>query len=166
MASSAGGNSSGKVSDKPVTFTMLYADNSTYPFKKDWPTLKKMTELTNVSLNVTVVPDADYPTKVQLLLNSGDIPDIVCKTGISGSVEDMALNGKLLSFSDYINNMSNFQQVVKKSGMNDELNNTKLADGKIYSLPVNVNEKRVQTEQWFVRKDIFDKKNMPLPTSR
>ena len=131
MASSAGGNSSGKVSDKPVTFTMLYADNSTYPFKKDWPTLKKMTELTNVSLNVTVVPDADYPTKVQLLLNSGDIPDIVCKTGISGSVEDMALNGKLLSFSDYINNMSNFQQVVKKSGMNDELNNTKLADGKI-----------------------------------
>lgn len=164
-ASSAGGNLSGKVSDKPVTFTMLYADNSTYPFKKDWPTLKKMTELTNVSLNVTVVPDADYPTKVQLLLNSGDIPDIVCKTGISGSVEDMALNGKLLSFSDYINNMSNFQQAVKKSGMNDELNNTKLADGKIYSLPVNVNEKRVQTEQWFVRKDIFDKNNMPLPTS-
>ena len=155
---------SGKVSDTPVTFTMLYADNSTYPFKQSWETLKKMKELTNVSLNVTVVPDADYPTKVQLLLNSGDIPDIVCN-GVSGSVEEMALNGKLLCFSDYVKSMPNFQKLVKNCDLSAQLENSELSDGKMYSLPVNVDEKRVQTEQWFVRKDLFDKNNLTIPTT-
>ena len=54
-----------------------------------------MTKLTNASLDVTIVPDMDYTTKVQLLLNSDDTLDIVCKTPITNaSVGDMALNGK------------------------------------------------------------------------
>ena len=40
------------ISNKPIEFTMLYSDNASYGYKKDWITLQKMTEFRITSYNV------------------------------------------------------------------------------------------------------------------
>lgn len=157
-------NSSGKVSDKPITFTMLYADNSGYPFNKDWATLKKMTELTNVTLNVQVVPDSDYGTKKQILFNSGQIPDIVARTGESG-VKDYVSNGTFIPISDYVNQMPNFKKFIQTANLSKEIDNMKEDNGKYYSIPMDIYTKKFQPEAWVIRKDIFDKNGIKAPTT-
>jgi putative aldouronate transport system substrate-binding protein len=157
-------NTSGKVSDKPITFKMLYADNSGYPFNKDWPTLKKMTELTNVTLDIQVVPDSDYGTKKQIIFNSGEIPDIVARTGESG-VKDYVMNETFIPISDYVDKMPNFKKIIDTAGLSKEINNMKEENGKYYSIPMNIYTKKFQPEQWVIRKDIFEKNNIKVPTT-
>lgn len=160
----AANTAEGKVSDKAVTFTMLYADNASYPFKADWPTLKKMTELTNVSLDVQVVPDSDYATKRQIIFNSGNIPDIVGKTS-ANDVKDYVPNGVFLAASDYIEKMPHFKKLIETADLTPDLNNIKEADGKFYQFPVNTFTKKFQPETWMVRKDIFDKEEIKIPAT-
>lgn len=154
----------GKVSDKPVTFTMLYSDNASYPFNAEWPTLKKMTELTNVSLDIQVVPDSDYQTKRQIIFNSGSIPDIVCKTS-ANDIKDYVPNGTFLPVSDYVDRMPNFKSLIEKIDLKPDLDNIKESDGKFYALPVNTFTKKFQPQTWMVRKDVFDKEGIKIPAT-
>lgn len=163
-ASNTNSATSGKVSDEPITFTMLYADNSAYPFNKDWDTLKEMEKITNVHLNVQSVPDGDYSTKRQLILNSGEMPDIISKTQ-SGDISDYALNGVILPISDYLDKMPNFKAFIEKYDYKQDIENMKESDGKFYSLPVNANTEKIQTELFMVRKDILDKNGLKVPTT-
>lgn len=159
---SSSGTSTSK--GKAVTISMLYADNSAYPFNKNWASIKQAEKLANVKLDIQSVPDGDYGTKRQLILNSGDMPDIIFKTQGS-DISDYALNGKILPISDYINKMPNFKKFVKKYGYEKELDNTKEANGKFYSLPVNANTKKLESEVFMVRKDILEKNGLKVPTT-
>ncbi len=50
-------------SSKPLTFTMLFNDSPTYPYKQDWLLFKQIKKITNVSLKLTVVPMSDFIQK-------------------------------------------------------------------------------------------------------
>lgn len=163
-SSNASTSSTGMVSDKPVTFTMLYGDNPNYPFKADWATLKEMTKDTNVTLNCTVVPESDFATKRTLTLNSGNIPDIVAESPET-VISDYALNGILLPMSDYVSQMPNFQKFVKDNNYTADLNNLKESNGKWYSLPCNAQDTAYQNYLMYIRQDIFDKNNIKVPTT-
>ncbi len=149
------------VSDVPVTFTVLYADNSDYPLKKDWATLQEMTRLTNVSFDIQAVPDSDYGTKQQLIFNSGSIPDIVMKTGPD---PEYALNGIFLPISDYLDQMPNLKAFVENE-IPLEWENYRLKDGKIYTIPTKISEKYISNQTWFLRKDLLDEVGLPVPTT-
>lgn len=159
-SSSGTGTSNGKA----VTISMLYADNAAYPFNKNWVSIKKAEKLANVKFDIQSVPDGDYGTKRQLILNSGNMPDIIFKTGES-DISDYALNGKILPISDYINKMPNFKKFVKKYGYEKELDNMRESNGKFYCLPVNANTKKVPSEVFMVRKDILEKNGLKVPTT-
>lgn len=147
---------SNPVSDEPVTFTMLYSGE----FNENYKSLEKMAELTNVTLDIQAVPDSDYDTKRNLLMNTDQMPDILTKT--SANVE-LALNGKLLAISDYFDQMPNFMKFIKDNGLENLIENAKLADGKVYQLPMNTKEVRISSKQIFARVDVFEKNGLEVP---
>ena len=150
---------SNPVSDKPVTFTMMYSGE----YDANYKTLAKMKELTNVTLDVTAIPDADYDTRNQLVINTGeDMPDIISKTKPKAA---QALSGVLLPISDYYDQMPNFMAFIKKNNLQYLIDNAKQADGKVYELPVNTKEVKTSSKQIMIRKDIFEKNNIPIPTT-
>jgi putative aldouronate transport system substrate-binding protein len=56
---------------KPLTFTIMILSNPNYPFKANWLFFQQLKKMTNVSFNPTVVPFADYNTKVQTAIAAG-----------------------------------------------------------------------------------------------
>lgn len=151
-----GGN---PVSDTPVTFTMMYSGE----YDENWKCLAKMKELTNVTLDITAIPDSDYDTRNQLVINTGeDMPDIISKTNPTTA---QALSGVLLPISDYYDQMPNFMNFIKENNLQQLIDDATQSDGKVYELPVNTKEVKTASKQMFVRKDVFEKNNIAIPTS-
>lgn len=148
--------------EKSSTVSMLYADNAGYPYKEDWLVLDLIKENTGVELDIQAVPEADFETKKQMVLNSGDIPDIICKT--FAKPED-AISGLLLPISDYEDKMPNYKKFIEENNIREQLDNSRLSNGKYYTLPVKVHTSKVQDQQWLVRTDIFEKNNIEIPTN-
>lgn len=145
------------VSDYPVTFTMMYSGQYNPNFKA----LAKMTELTNVTLDITAIPDSDYDTRNQLIINTGeDMPDLISKTNPKAA---QALSGVLLPISDYYDQMPNFMKFIEENNLQYLIDNARQTDGKVYSLPVNVKEVKTSSKQTFIRKDVFEENNIPIP---
>lgn len=150
---------SNPVSDKPVTFTMMYSGE----YDPNYKSLIKMKELTNVTLDVTAIPDSDYDTRNQLIINTGeDMPDIISKTKPKAA---QALSGVLLPISDYYDQMPNFMAFIKKNNLQYLIDNATQADGKVYELPVNTKEVKTSSKQIMIRKDVFEENNIPIPTT-
>ncbi len=65
------------VSQSPVEIEYLYCDNQYYPFREDWPILKKMEEITNVKFKFIVVPSANYEDRLNILTSTNSLPDLI-----------------------------------------------------------------------------------------
>lgn len=150
-------------SDKPIEFTMMYNDSATYPYQQDWLVFNKIKELTNVNLKLTVVPMSDYNQKRNLLISTGDAPEIIPKTYPGQEVQYIA-SGAILPISDYINDMPNFKDKVKKWNLQSDLDSLKQKDGKFYVLP-GMHEVFNQDYSLIYRVDIFEKNNIKVPTT-
>lgn len=145
------------VSDSPVTFTMMYSGEYNPNFKS----LAKMKELTNVTLDITAIPDSDYDTRNQLIINTGeDMPDLISKTKPTAA---QALSGVLLPISDYYDQMPTFMKFIEENDLQYLIDNARQTDGKVYSLPVNVKEVKTSSKQFYIRKDVFEENNIPIP---
>ena len=147
------------VSDTPVSFTMLYSGD----FNPEYKCLAELRRLTNVSLEITAIPDSDYDARTQLILNTGeDIPDLLSKTKPTAA---QAASGLLLPISDYFDQMPHYLQFIEDNGLQYLVDNAVQADGKVYELPMNVKEAKTSSKQQFIRKDVFDENNIPVPTT-
>ncbi len=147
------------VSDKSVTFTMMYSGE----YNSNYKALAKMKELTNVTLDVTAIPDSDYDTRNQLIINMGeDMPDIISKTNPTAA---QSLSGVLLPISDYYDQMPNFMAFIEKNDLQNLIEDATQADGKVYKLPVNTKEVKTASKQIMIRRDVFDENNIPVPTT-
>lgn len=151
--------STNPVSDTPVTFSMMYSGE----YDENWKSLAKMTELTNVSLDITAIPDSDYDTRNQLVINTGeDMPDLICKTNPSTA---QALSGVLLPISDYFDQMPNYMAFIEENNLQYIIEDATQSDGKIYELPINTKEVKTASKQMFIRQDIFEENNISVPTT-
>lgn len=140
---------------KPVTYTMLYSNHENYPYKKDWLFFKKLTEMTNVSLDLTIVNRTDYEDKRSLLISTGEAPQIMPKCYPGQEVQFIA-SGALLPVSDYKVLLPNFSDKVEKWKMEPDLNQVRQADGKYYVLP-GLHEQGGGGYSYMYRKDIYNK---------
>jgi len=146
---------------EPLTFSILYSDHPNYPLKTDWLLWQKITELTNVTLDTTVVPMSDYQQKRSLLIGAGDAPMIIPKT-YAGQETPFVVSGAILPVSDYVDLMPNFAKKVKDWGLANEIDNLRQVNGKYYVLP------GLHQEIWpdytlAVRTDIFEKQGIAIP---
>jgi putative aldouronate transport system substrate-binding protein len=150
-------------SNAPLTVRMLYPDNSSYPLKDDWLVLQQIKEATGVNLELIAVPGSDYDSKMQIVFNSGDIPEI-CYSKTAAKTEDV-YNGLLLPVSDYLDQMPNLKNFLEENDYKEDMDNLREADGKWYTLPAKADTRRLKLHSWMIRKDVFDKNNIPYPVT-
>lgn len=148
---------------EPLTVTGLFSDHPVYPYQKDWLLWKAITERTNVTLKLTIVPSSDYGQKRSLLISSGDVPMIIPKT-YPGEESPFVSSGAILPVSDYVEHMPNFTDKVEKWELQPELEGLKQEDGKYYVLP-GLHEELWPDYTLSVRTDLFDKHGIAIPTT-
>ena len=118
--------------DEPKTFKWLYADNAGFSLKEDWIIITEVKRRTNVQLEFIVVPNADYNTKMHLLLNSAEWPDVFRMWAME---TEYAMNGILTPVSDYLNLMPYLSAHFATGDYDADLVNFKESDGKFYPMP-------------------------------
>ena len=146
---------------EPIDFTMLFQDNPNYALKDDWMVLSEITKRTNVKLDMTIVPFADYSQKRSVLVSSGEAPMIMSKT-YPGEEVPFISSGAILPISDYIDYMPNFKSEMEDWGAADDVDTLRQADGKFYVLP-GIHENPWTDYSICYRKDIFDKLGLEEP---
>ncbi|WP_244159228.1 extracellular solute-binding protein [Paenibacillus polysaccharolyticus] len=148
---------------EPFNLSILYSDHPTYPYKKDWLLFKKISEMTGVTLEPTIVPMSDYPQKRSLLISSGDAPLVIPKT-YPGEESAFVSSGAILPISDYIDLMPNFKDKIEKWKLEPELEGLRQEDGKYYVLP-GLHEEVWPDYTLIIRTDIFKENNIAIPTT-
>ena len=134
---SAGGSGSAPaVSDEPIKISMYYADNPTLPYMDSWLAVQETAKIAGVDLTVEAIPSTDYNTKVSLALNTGEnCPDVILYQDTKGENSSLALNGAIVPISDYPEWTPNFNAMVEKLGLKDDVEELALKDGKRYFMP-------------------------------
>lgn len=148
---------------KPETFSLLFNDNPGYPMSKDWKLWQAITDATNVTLDVMVVPMASFNDKRSVLIASGDAPEIIPKT-YPGQEKPFVPSGQILAVSDYVDQMPNYSSEVKAWDLQSDINTLLQKDGKYYVLP-ELHESFVQDYSLAIRSDILKKNNIEMPDS-
>jgi putative aldouronate transport system substrate-binding protein len=149
---------------QPLKFSMMFNDNSGYPYKDTWTVFKEIQKATNVELDVMVIPMSDYSNKRNLLVSSGDAPYIIPKT-YPGQELQFISSGQILPISDYINDMPNFKATIKAWKLESDLKTITQRDGKFYIMP-GLHEMFATAEYSLcIRADILKKNNIPMPES-
>lgn len=148
---------------EPFNLSILYSDHPTYPYKKDWLLFKKISEMTGVTLEPTIVPMSDYSQKRSLLISSGDAPLVIPKT-YPGEESAFVSSGAILPISDYIDLMPNFKDKIEKWKLEPELEGLRQEDGKYYVLP-GLHEEVWPDYTLIIRTDIFKENNIAIPTT-
>ncbi|MBQ7867755.1 MAG: extracellular solute-binding protein [Clostridia bacterium] len=149
--------------EAPLTISLYYSDNSTLPFRADWPALKAIQEKYNVVLNIEPIPIADYTTKVGLALSTGEnAPDVILGTSTAGQNASLALNGAAVAISDYADWTPNFNARVAEFALEDDVEQLKLGDGKRYYLP-QLYDKPFYDGGLILREDYLEAKGFAAP---
>ena len=153
-----------KLSPEPVTMEMMVYEHASVPWKEDAVVLQEIFEKTNIQLKITAVPQADYATKLNVLLSTNQMPDIV-KTVVGGygTIKTYASSGIFLNLSDYMaeyapNYYARYQATP----------NIKMYDfeGSTYGFCLLSDESNVAFGPTLVlRYDLLEKNGIPMPTT-
>jgi len=151
-----------ELGEEPLTFTMLYEENPSYPYKEDWLVLEEIKKRLNVDLQLQLVPTSDFAERRTVVFNSGEMPDIIGKT-FASDISSYISSGLFLPISDYVDQMPNFKAFIEKYDYYDDLDNIREADGKYYQLPVNSNPQAMTYHGWMIRMDLVEDYGIEIP---
>ena len=147
----------------PVKITIYYPDSSTAPFRADWLALTETAKLANADVTIEAIPEGEYSTPVNLALDTQEnCPDVIMFQEIYGSKASLCMNGGVVSISDYPEWTPNFNAMVEKFGLTDQVNNLKLADGKRYIMP-SLHESLEYSGGLILRTDYLEAKGFDTP---
>lgn len=108
----------------------------------------------------------DWMTNFNLMLSSGDYPDIIIYDwkSIPGGAAQYAEEGVIIDLTDlYQSNLSNVYHALENV---DSVNNVKAADGRMYYVPEIFDRPGGGVFMGFViRQDMLDEMNEPVPTT-
>jgi putative aldouronate transport system substrate-binding protein len=148
--------------EPPLELSIYYSDNATLPFKEDWLIVQELQKRYNVKLKFEPIPIAEYAAKVSLALNTGNTPDIILSQTTKGENAALALNGAIVPISDYAEWTPNFNARVGEFGLQDEVAELNLKDGKRYCLPA-LYDKPFYDGGLIMRQDLLEKYNLEPP---
>ena len=119
---------------EPVKFSLMYRDHPAYPVQNDWSVFRHLADDHNVTFKRTDIPMSDFEEKKALLIGSGEATDII-SVSYSGSETKFVSGGAILPVSDYLDYLPNFKDKLKKWDLQEDFDNTRQEDGKVYLLP-------------------------------
>jgi len=116
---------------------------------------------TNTELDVEWVPSGDYNTKFDLVLSSGNLPEIIVATQLTRPTLIKAIKqGAFWDLTDFLGDFSQYPNL--KENTYPLVWNFMKVDGRIYGLPRN----RPMIDLGIkMRKDWLDKFGLPIPTT-
>jgi putative aldouronate transport system substrate-binding protein len=121
----------GAAENTPVELHIFNRVNAQVSFdNNDW--LKAVEKAANVKLVIEAPPINNYDDKLQVLMASGDLPDIIYNWHQgNANYQKWAEDGLLADITDKVKNYSDLMQNVTE----DMWNSVRAKDGKIYSVP-------------------------------
>ncbi len=145
--------------DKPV-ITMINRLNADYLVEGN-PVLQKLQEINGIVLELEAPPINNYPDRLNVVMASGELPDIIYTQSDSGKlplIQGWVDDGLVLALDKYLDQMPNVKAVMSDS----ELTVARIYDeaGTTYGIP------RVQTKPKdgiIIRKDWLDKLGLQVP---
>lgn len=165
MGSTAG---EGKVFSRPTEISIALSSHVSWPFNENWPVLKYIQEATGATLKITAITSGDMGTKLPLMMATPDLlPDLI-HTWDKAQVNDYALSGAYLSYTDHLDQMPNFQKFwdsIPQEERDEFFAQRTAGDGKMYSAPAYGTESVNNMRSWLYRKDIFEKHSLQVPTT-
>lgn len=114
---------------------------------------KTIEEKFNVDLELIAPPHNSYLDKIQVLLTSGDIPDVFQIQQSYDKVPNYAVRGMIKAIGDQVAGNANLRN------MPDVLFEQNIVNGEIYGIPMSANRSQV----YWVRKDILDAHGARVP---
>ena len=147
-----GGLPDGVVCTEPITLTAFQwaLDNQTTDFQNLW-FFDELEKDTNVHIDFEVIKQSDYRTKLNLMFNSGEWPDILLRPDDTLDIEQYGVSqGILIPLDGYIEaNMPNYSS---RLGMNNVKESLLASDGKMYFIG-NLTAQDINHEaNWFINK--------------
>ncbi|WP_254639104.1 extracellular solute-binding protein [Cohnella sp. GbtcB17] len=159
QASSQGADKTGD-SGEPLSIQMFAGLYNEVPDMNDafWTEWQKRT---NTKLNVEWVPSGDLDTKLDLLLASAQLPEVLAAPDFKRPTLINAIKGGAFwDLTPFLGDFSKYPNL--KDNVPENAYKYRTIDGKIYSLPGS----RSQIDPGIkIRKDWLDKLNIPVPTT-
>jgi putative aldouronate transport system substrate-binding protein len=120
---------------EPITIKAFMCPTSMVRDYTDNEFTRWLEELTNIKLEFDIPPMSDAQQKLNLMLASGDLPEVIIGCNIRlDQLQILADQGVVLPLNDYIDNYSiEFKQVYDAYPQVEDL--ITLLDGQIYGLP-------------------------------
>jgi putative aldouronate transport system substrate-binding protein len=146
-----------KLLNKPEV-SMLISSHENWPFNRDWWIWKELEKRTGVTLNLIETQTVSYGERLNILLVSGRLPDIVKPSKIVA--ETYGEKGVFLDINQYIDKMKNLK--VWKNKYPESYDEYFSVKGKLFLLP-NEGMGEGNRRMWLYRKDIFEKHNLKVP---
>ncbi|HZG86699.1 extracellular solute-binding protein [Paenibacillus sp.] len=150
----------GSASAEPLELQFMVPSYSDVPDMNDeyWSEWQKRT---NTKLDVEWIPSGDYDTKFDLVLASGNLPEILVATSATRPTLLSAIKqGAFWDLTPFFGDFSEYPNLKNNSEPN--VWNYLKVDGKIYGIPRNRPHIDVAIN---IRKDWLDKFNLPVPTT-
>lgn len=150
-----------KVSEKPVELSIHMHFRNRYAWDNNWPVAKKIAELTNVKLDgVASMSGTNSRELFNLMLVSGDLPDIVGGDMLQESFNQYGMEGAFISLNDLIDKHApNIKAFLDANPM--VASAITAPDGKIYFMPYVPDG--VPGRGYFIRQDWLDKLGLEVP---
>ncbi|WNR42972.1 extracellular solute-binding protein [Paenibacillus roseipurpureus] len=155
---SGGESTSAAPSSKPKetpTVTIMMVGDISYP--DDNIINKEIMKRTGVNVKWMFVPVGDFTTKLNTLIASNDLPDIIHNQDPK-KVKELATNKMIVPLDDLL---AKYGKNIKEN-KSDVLKGVNMINGKVYSIP---QARDLGGESVAIRKDWLDKLGLKVPTN-
>lgn len=146
-----------KPDQNPTEISVFFDNPRAGLDRSNTPVLKEIEKRTNTKIKITEAPSGQGTEKLNLLIASGDIPDVMRIDSNLKLINMYGTQGAIQSIDEIADKyMPNFKKAVNK----DALDKMKASDNKVYAVP---SIRDTGYNGFFVRKDWMTKLNLSEP---
>lgn len=150
-------------SEETIDVSLLFRELAETPWQDDWLMVQRLYEMTGVNLasNTTAILHDDFATQRQLLIATGNAPELM--PFIYGQdIPQFVAGGAMLPLNDYFQHMPHFRALLDEWDLHEEFEHLRQPDGNFYMLPGMQEDTRVRFTV-AMRKDILDELGLDVP---
>lgn len=147
-----------RLTEEPITVTLVRSDNPNQPMKLDSQAIKLIEAYTGVTLEVEAIAGSDFGTKTEMLIATGNMPDIMYDCFY---VSNYASSGVYLDVSQYLDYMPNFSRLLEEQ---PDLKKIYTGDA-LYYVPVLGRYVYRMGRSPMIRQDLMDAAGVSVPAT-
>lgn len=150
--------------NRPITLNAVAIQQT---WSRDWnemPMFQAYEEQTGIKVEFTMIPQADTREKLNIMLASGDYPDISFTPGLNGRTSELAADGVLMPLNDLIDRWApQIQAMFEEQPLVKPV--CTYPDGNIYGFMrySNVSHHQLTASQWYINTRWLETLGLDMP---